>query len=477
MDTQKEQIPRQDLPDEGSALPSAGTNPEGGPEKSGLPDHSMATKRPGQSRSTGPVAEAQRTETKLSDFRTVVRDKVESPLIGKEELLVVLRSHPLALELRLRDEDIERYIQFEKNRKAGRVREIGRGMKLDTRPIPWLWEGMFGSEAANLVYGDPKVGKTRFILGFLGAYLNGATDYLGQKLPNKRNELLIVGPDMTEGSWASFLTDFHLGEADGTMHEKIRAVIAQGHDFQLDEKGIEQIRQHAEESPGLIVLIDSLTTVMSGLGLDENRPNYVDPINALKDQIAPYKATTLIIHHSKKDTGVGSMATDARGSSALTGAMDQLLMLRQFSTGSYLANNSEIQVSTRGRFSGVQNLVVDWDSDSDCWIARGNAGDRALELEHLQAGEKLSANQAAVVKTVVKVWNSQQRPIGALEILRLSEDITTRFPTAVHGYIRPLVEKKGFLEVGGTEKEGRSQGAKLYKPTERAIAWCCKGSL
>ena len=474
MTSLKEQSPRQDLPNGGTALPSAGTNPEGGPEKSGLPDHSMATKRPGQSRSKGPVADSQKPEARLADFRNVVRDSIEGQRVALEDQLVLLRSHPLAHELRLRDEDIERYIQFEKSRKAGRVREIPRGTKLDTRPVPWLWEGMLGSEAANLVFGDPKTGKTRFILGFLGAYLNGATDYLGQKLPSKRNELLIVGPDMTEGSWSSFLNDFHLGEADGTMHEKIRAVIAQGHDFQLDETGIEQIRQHAEDSPGLIVLIDSLTTVMSGLGLDENRPNYVDPLNVLKDQIAPYKATTIVIHHSKKESGVGSMATDARGSSALTGAVDQLLKLRQFSSNSYASNSSEIQVCTSGRFSGIQNLVVDWDSESGCWISRGSAEDRHQALSAIETGDKLSDQQVAVVNAVVKVWNTEQRGVSAMEIKQLDPMFKDHPPAAMHGFIKRLVNTAQFLEASGVVKEGKSKGARLYVPTEKAIAWAIK---
>lgn len=474
MGTLKEQIPRQDLPDEGSALPSAGTKPEGGTAAAGPSPHSMATKRSGQSQSKGPVADAKKPESRLLEFRDVVRDKVDHPTVAPEDLLLVLRTHPIVRELQLRDEDIERVIQLEKNRKSGRVREIGRGMKLDTRPIPWLWEGMFGADASNLVFGDPKTGKTRFVLGFLGAYLNGATIYLGQKLPKQRNELLIVGPDMTEGSWSSFLTDFHLGTADGEMHEKIRAVIAQGHDFQLDEQGIEQIRKHAEESPGLIVLIDSLTTVMNGLGLDENRPNYVDPINTLKDQIAPYKATTLIIHHSKKESGVGSMAADARGSSALTGAVDQLVKLRQFSTGSYTQTSSEIQVCTSGRFSGIQNLVVDWDADSQCWITKGTTQDRVNEAKALEVGDKLSENQQEVIRTVVKVWNDQQRGVSAGEIKLLSDHFTDHPQEALYGFIKPLVDKKGFLKVSGVSSGSKAKGTKLYRPTETAIAWVIK---
>ena len=474
MGTSKAQIPRQDLPDGGSALPSAGTNPEGGPERSGLPDHSMATKRAGQSRSKGPVADAQQPSTKLAEFRNVVRDYVENQIVPLEDLVVVLRSHPLAIELKLRDEDIERYIQFERSRKAGRVREISRGMRLDTRPVPWLWEGVLGSEAANLLFGDPKTGKTRFVLGFLGAYLNGVDSYLGQQLPKKRNEVLIVGPDMTESSWSSFLTDFHLGKPDGSMHEKIRAVIAQGHDFQLDEQGIEQIRQHAEESPGLIVLIDSLTTVMSGLGLDENRPNYVDPLNALKDQIAPYKATTIVIHHSKKESGVGSMSTDARGSSALAGAVDQLVKLRQFSSTSYASSSNEIQVCTSGRFSGIQNLVVDWDNEASCWICRGSAEERHQALSAIETGDKLSEQQAAVVETVVKVWNNEQRGVSAMEIKSLNPMFENHPPAAMHGFIKRLVNTSKFLETSGVVTEGKSKGARLYVPSERAIAWAIK---
>lgn len=476
MDTDKEQSPRQDLPNGGTALPSASTNHQGEAATADSPTDSMPTRRTGQSRSSGPVAEAQRAETQLAEFKDAVRDKVENPQVGLDELLVVLRSHPLVAPLRLKDEDIERYIQVERTRRTGRVREIARGMKLDTRPIKWIWEGILGADGSNLVFGDPKTGKTRFILGFLDAYLNGAETYLGQKLPKQRNEVYIVGPDMTESSWSSFLKDFHLGDSSGAFHQKIRGIVAQGHDFKLDATGIEQIRQHAEESPGLIVLLDSLTTVMAGLGLDENRPNYVDPITELKDQLAPYRCTLVIIHHSKKEAGAGSMATDARGSSAVSGAVDQLVKLRQFSTGSYISSPSEIQVCTSGRFAGVQNLVVDWDEDSACWVNRGNTEDRYREVKALEVGDKLSDHQAAVVRTVVKVWNDEQRGVGAMEIRKMEALFANHPPAAMYGFLKALVESKGFLEQCGVVGEGKGKGAKLYKPTDRALAWVIKRS-
>ena len=135
MTTQKEESPRQDLPNEGTALPSGGTNSEGGSASTDPPPDSMTTQRSRQSRSKGRVAEAQSAQARYQEVKELVQGLVEDRMVRTDETLIFLRKHPLVLELGLKDSEIEALTLQAKSLRDGRVSQV-QSCLLYTSPSP-----------------------------------------------------------------------------------------------------------------------------------------------------------------------------------------------------------------------------------------------------------------------------------------------------------------------------------------------------
>jgi len=477
MTTRKEESPRQDLPNGGTALPSGGTNSEGGSASTDPPPDSMPNARPRQSRSKGKVAEAQTAQAKYQEVKDLVAGMVDDRMVRTDETLIFLRKQPLILELGLKDSEIEVLISQAKALRDGRVSQVQRGSKLSMKPVPWMWEGILMKGGCNLVYGDPKTGKTRLMLGALGAYVNEAGSFLGKKLGSDKNEVLIIGPDMQQSTWGHFLHEFHLGDAEGYFNEQIRSIVTQGMSFRLNEEGINLILEHCKKSQGLIILIDSLTTVMSGLGLDENKPSYVDPLEALMDAVAPYEATLIVIHHSKKETNGGSLSTVARGSSALAAKVDTLIRLKQFRPTQFSEPTGEIELSTGGRVGKPLSLLVEWSEGASSWVSAGSRTEKLESLANEALGDALPLMQEKVVRVLVTSFSVDKKPMTASEISVAVGLNPVKYRTRTYGYLKPLISKKGYVIEAGTVKEGKDKGKTLYKPTQSAIDWLsCKAT-
>lgn len=471
MSTPNEQSPRQDLPDGGTALPSRGTKPEGGSGEPDPPQNSMTPTRARKSRSTGPVAEGQDAANRLQRVKDLAQAMVENRKLLTSEVHIFMRQEQVVKDLSLKDDELQTIITQAIAKRDGKVTEIRRGDKINMRPIQWFWEGILKKGGCNMIFGDPKTGKTRLVLGLLGNFLNGAGSFLGRQLTDEDSELMIVGPDMSEDSWGAFLNEFHLCKPDGSMHERIRSVITRGFSFRLDSDGIDKIVNHCKESPGLVILMDSLTTVMAGLGYDENRPQYVEPLEQLMDAIAPYNATLIVIHHSKKENGGGSMSTMARGSSALSAKVDVLVSLKQFKPSQYAEPTGEIEIYTEGRVGKRQSLLAAWDEEASCWASRGSRTDALKEHALLEEGAKLKGRQLETLIALIQAYEVDQTPPSATELtIKLGLD-PDKERTKVYGYLEPLIQKKGYVVEAGVRKSGPCKGEKTYKPTQKALAW------
>ena len=431
----------------------------------------MAATRGRKSQSSGPVAEAKTPQALLQSVRDKISDSVSDSIVRTDEVLMLMRSDPQVLELKLRDSDLEKLIIEAKNCRDGKVEIVRRGNRLNTSPIPWLWEGFIRKGKSNLLYGDPKTGKTRLILGMLGHYLNKADSFLGHSLSDTCNEVLIVGPDMCQDDWAANFVDFHIGKSDGSFHDRIRGVISQGNGFRLDEKGIQLIVDECRESPGLVVMLDSLFTLMSTLGLDENKPGFADPLAALVDAVAPFDATLIVIHHAKKAGSDGSMSSAARGSSAITGFVDQLIHLKDFGEGNAVKTGNDVEVKTQGRRGRPSHLIVSFDSEAQCWVSRGTPSDVRRDAQAAAIGESLPEMQERVVRALLEAEKSGLEGLTQMEILDAIGLDRKADRTKITNYLNPLIEKKRFVERVSSGKGIEQKWKKLYRTTKSAKVW------
>ena len=99
--------------------------------------------------------------------------------------------------------------------------------------------------------------------------------------------------------------------------EPVKRLWHKGASIHLDEQGIEEIVSVAEENPNSIIVLDAFASLISGIGLDENKPEATEPIRFLTEAL-PLDATPILLHHSSKSRSGERASNAARGSNALT---------------------------------------------------------------------------------------------------------------------------------------------------------------
>lgn len=470
-DSHKKQTPHQDLPDEGSALTSVSTKHEvvGALEPQQM--DSMATVRASKAR---PKAETTHEEDpsvllKLVDQKASLL--VSDSSVAPDDRLVHLRLNDSVRALKLTDVDLQRKLIQAQARLDGRPVLKQPGEKLSTKPIKWLVEDLLIKDGTNLVFAEPKAGKSRFLLGALGALLNGSDKYLDKQLFYKGEKLLICGPDMTESSWASFLKDYELADEAGMPHPSISGITCAGMNFRLDQNGIDLVEQQARENPGLIILVDSLATCMWGLGMDENKSTAADPLMQLMQAVAQFKTTLIVIHHAKKGSGEGGVSASARGSSAIAAVFDQIISLRVDRKIGTDEETGEIALQTRGRASKPMALSIRQGDDGKTWESLGSPEDRQAARLISQKGEKLTSKQRQVMLVLCQQFKTDKKPLTITDICRALSLDHKSHRVHVRNYLDGLINAKGFVKTAGELKLGPAKPATLYLPTNEGREW------
>ena len=467
----KEQSPHQGLPDEGIALPSRGPKPEGG----SAPTESLPESMPMKARSKAPATPSTTHEDDpeilLRDVRRKASLLVHDPNVRPDDRLVILRKLDAAQALKLTNGDLERYLAEAQAEKDGRPQIRTQSEKLSRKPTRWLIEDILIKDGTNLVYAEPKCGKTRFLLGCLGALVRGDTEYLGKKVFDKGEKIFICGPDMTEPLWAEFLHDYGLAEPDGTPHERIAGVTAAGMNFRLDPHGIDMVEEEARNNPGLIVLIDSFASCMWGMNADENKSNIVDPLLQLMNAVAAFKATLIVVHHAKKATEGAGVSASARGSSAITAVVDQIVAMRPVRHPGTEDETGEVAIQTRGRASKPEALAVRQGDDGLSWESLGSPEERATARKVAHTGDKLTAQQKEVMLLLCRSYATNKTPMTVTDLCRRMGMDPKQARRGVTSCLDGLIDNKGFAKRAGSLKENRFKAQHLFLPTEEGRQW------
>lgn len=401
---------------------------------------------------------------RIEALRDEATDMALDRNIPEADWALYLRHKAQQLDLSVKDSDINRWIYEAKAHRDGRIELLRAHTKLNTRPIPWLWQGIIQKQAVNLIHALPKCGKTRLMLGALSAWIHGGDTYLGRELNPGSEGLLIVGPDQPEPVWAEVLKDYQLLDDTGHMHKRIVGLVPSGGNFALTEKGIALIEQEARENPGLVILLDSYQRSIGPMGIDENRPEAAVPLTQLMEAIAPHKATLIVIHHSNKSGAEGSVSSGARGSSALTAVPDQLIRLKPFQKVEEENGPKEVELETVGRAGRPVRLIVQLEDDGRTWVSLGSPTKRRNEIQNQKLAEGMTALQRQVMEALVTAWDENKTALTGKELLEAVGRDPEAERTKIHGWIRAL-EAKGWVQPGGDRAGTGSKPQKTFRPT------------
>ena len=337
--------------------------------------------------------------------------------------------------LKITDKEIRQKIWNVRRLIEGAVESFKPNQLIDVPKEIWAWEGIIMSADANLLISIPKCGKTTLIIDLIATWSRGEKEFLGQKLIGKCPPVIIVGTDMTLSRWLPLLERFGLAEKVGNkmrFFEPIIELFAANNSIHLTHEGLEKISEIAKNNKGALFIFDSFAKLVAPLGLKESSEEIAHPLSDLQEVLAPYKCTSVIIHHSGKSKEDNPVLA-SRGSTALTAAVSQIISLSWFKRADD-RQDKRILMRTQGRSEDLELLIS---QENSGWVLEGNIEEELKKEEYNQKKQKLTDNQIEVLE-VMELANG-------LEIT--AKDIEERLDIKQASGVRILksLAKKGFL--------------------------------
>jgi len=348
----------------------------------------------------------------IEAFKKDVEAVVSDDSLKQLDRLPILRQIKEDRKLKLHDSDLRKMMHDARRKGRAAYEPITSGRKLKRAKSKWLWEGLIMAGQINIVLALAKTGKTLLVLQFLSALINGEKSFLGRKLSemDRRRHILICGPDMNEADWAECLDTSGLLHDDELAGDGQIELLTAEDTFNLDDDGIDFIARKAQQHPGLIVLLDSYTKAMEGMGYQDKDTSYGDPLSALADSIAAHGGTVIVIHHVSKGNRNASPVLAGRGSlriAEIASWMVKLQFLKEESADSssdgLISGPRKMTAIGRGRSN---ELVAEMDGNGK-WM-NGQALDamvRAMEEEQQKAALLNSLNDRQ--KEVLNILNNE----------------------------------------------------------------------
>jgi len=315
--------------------------------------------------------------------------------------LVHLRKKAKQLKLHLTKEEMEQVLSDVNEREsADQIQPLKAGDKVKVIPTKWHLEGILMQGVLNIVVGPAKVGKTALIVGLLGALHRGDSSFVGLPLKGPCPRLLLMGPDQPLSDWSPMLEDIGLmeGQPDGEVliREPISEFYHSEHSITLNQHRITAIADWCSRNPGGVVFLDSAVALTLGLDISENSPEFATPFANLQQAVAPFGATVIVIHHTKKAMKGFDPTQASRGSSAFPALASQLVGLFPYPTPKGALSDTRIVLSTKGRGGPPIQLVIER-AEGTSWISHGTLeGVQAEEQERIVSLE-LTERQALIL--------------------------------------------------------------------------------
>lgn len=462
MGSQKEQIPRQDLPAGGSAVPSEVQATKGTEPKGSLPSNPMTPRRTRKAEATNHVASI---EFALKAATDIVKD----PALDELDWLVALKAEVRDSDAPFSDHDLRRYLRQAKLNRDGRKDFIKAKGTLKTREEEWLWRGVIMREATNLIFALPKVGKTRLILAMLSEFVKGRGEFAGLALQPGKERILLLGPDQSENSWSSYLRSVDLCSSEGVLSEHVVAMTTAETMFTLDEYWLTRVEEQLRAYGPLVVVLDSYSAAIRALGLDENKPEAATPLMKLHNLVHQYESTLIVIHHANKAGGEGNTTKASRGSSAITAAADNLIEMMSFkSQEEDGVKKYELRVEGRAETEGTP--LIGYSKHSAEWRSYGSAGDVRAELRKDDNYDRLSSAQLTVLDLLIRATQERNEALSVAELAgAINENPTKPQKVAVSKNVKRLIEH-GFVVEDPSGPKGTRYKQMAYRPTAWAVS-------
>ncbi len=296
--------------------------------------------------------------------------------------------------------------------------------KIKIPKTKWLWEHLISEGNVSLVVALPKVGKSSLIGAFLGAMSRGNSEYLEKQITSKAKSIYCLGTDQPMADWAEIFIPVGLmkktAEDEVELIHPLKRLWTMERPITLTEESIEQIHNLAKEDKNAIFVLDAFASLISGLGLDENHVDAVEPIRMLCEALAGTGATIVLLHHASGTNSNERAVKASRGTKALPALASNIINLSWLLQDDKTDNR--IAVTTQGRSSKPVDMVIE-QTDRAVWENHGSSADIKEELKLEQVEGKLSERQSLVLTTLKEYcWKEEVGISPAIISTMLSDE-------------------------------------------------------
>ena len=366
------------------------------------------------------------------------------------------------------DSDLRRFIAEAKAVRDGRKDFLLEGDELEDREEEWIWAGIIMRQATNMIFAAPKVGKTRLMLAMISNFLKGRGEFAGVGLFPGPEKLLLLGPDQSQRSWCSYLKKSGLIGDDNKLPAQVVGMVTAETGFTLDEYWLAKIEEKLKEHGPLVVLLDSYSAAIRMRALDENKAEAAVPMQQLHNLVMAYDSTLIVIHHANKAGGDGNLTKAARGSSAITAAVDNLIEMQAWKELEEPGiKKYELSVSGRAETDGTP--LIGYSKHSGEWSSYGSAREAKEELKKDDNYDDLSVHQLEVLDALIKAYKKDGSAMTSKALVELLIEKPQKNSFIHMNKTLRALEKKGFIEEAYQSRDTPGRPAICWIPTSWAL--------
>lgn len=374
----------------------------------------------------------------------------------------------------VKDSDLETFLRIAEDN-LNPVKVYRKGDRLEATEPTFLLDGLIQLGETNLVVGQPKVGKSSFMIGFAAALRDRNEQFLGRDiaLPNEPMPVLLFGTDQSEGNWLHFLKREGFADELGGVDLDFFCDIAASNQFSFTKDGLRNMRAEIEKYQFPLVIIDSLSSMMEPTGIEENTTRFAQPIrNAIRD-LRKTGATLVMLHHTVKRPTTWDWISECRGSSSISSVMSWGVLMR------YVTQEDEGLARTDKRVGFAGKGRGSADSGGVMGIYESDGGWRFLDgLERAQAVAQLGQriiDLGSGVRAQVYDYLTRRAEMNADVSI---DELATELNKQKAHMSRELssLRAKGMAVVVRQEETG-SRPRNFWSLSEAAREWSLGGSL
>ncbi|MBP84147.1 MAG: hypothetical protein CMO61_09925 [Verrucomicrobiales bacterium] len=288
---------------------------------------------------------------------------------------------------------------------------------MPTPTVEWCIPQLIPAKDATLIVGAPKVGKTRAAIAVVKSLLL-STDCLGCKPCGQVPWVIFVSDDQSAGDTVDMMKA-------AAIYEHPKLLWSQR--FRLTADQLDQLLRDVKTHPGAVIVIDSLRSISTSTGVDENSAQMATLVYDLKQTAIDAGGTLVLVHHGSKSGGTGKDASS--GHNGITGATNGAISIHHLEDENGIPQKmSHYRRVVREMRSGPPfDIVALMESDGSLSKAATFEEWSLKKLEQNKQAERQSKLQeppksvAAMLITMAELFDNKEEPHALLELMKAAK--------------------------------------------------------